>query len=118
MIKSVNSTLSYRTSSPASSRKRIQSSGTSSVSSHDVPKTPIDAYSNPHPVKLGKDFSVLKMKKSLHLPQDGSDGCPKLAVCVYALSSPRSPVLFPFQLVGSSEGTEKSTSRLARPYVL
>ncbi|KAF8556133.1 hypothetical protein OG21DRAFT_1483350 [Imleria badia] len=79
MIKSVNTRLSYRNSSPASSRKRLQSSGTSSISSHDIPKTPVDAYSNLHPGKLGKDFSVLKMKKSLRLPRDDSDGFPKPA---------------------------------------
>ncbi|KAG8213664.1 hypothetical protein J3R82DRAFT_10359 [Butyriboletus roseoflavus] len=75
MIKSVDTMLSYR----ATSRERMQSSGTSSVSSHDVPKTPVDAYSNLHPGNLGKSFSVLKMKKSPLLPREDSDGCPKPA---------------------------------------
>ncbi|KAI9572199.1 hypothetical protein HD554DRAFT_1651548 [Boletus coccyginus] len=82
MIKSVNTMLSH---SPASSRKRMQSSGTSSVSSHDVPKTPVGAYSCFHPGKLGNDFSILKMKGPLLLPRDDSDGPPK------PVAAPREP---------------------------
>ncbi|KAH0827479.1 hypothetical protein J3R83DRAFT_4174 [Lanmaoa asiatica] len=89
MIKSVNTMLSYRNNSPASSRKRIQSSSTSSVSSHDVPKTPVDAYSSLHPGKLGKDFSVLKMKKLRLLPREDSDGCTRP---VAPPKEPRSPL--------------------------
>lgn len=118
MLKSVDTMLSYKNSSPASSRKRLQSSGTSSVSSYDIPKTPVDAYSNLHPGKLGKAFSVLKLKKSLLLPRDDSDGFPKPVVCVYALNYSRSPVLFPIFDIGTTQGTEYSTPRLAREHVL
>ncbi|KAF8441533.1 hypothetical protein L210DRAFT_2077756 [Boletus edulis BED1] len=89
MIKSVNTLLSYRTSSPASSRKRMQSSGTSSVSSHDVPKTPVDAYSDLHQGQLGKDSSVMKKKKSRVLPLDDSDGFTRPAA---PPKEPRSPL--------------------------
>ncbi|KAG9316331.1 hypothetical protein JVU11DRAFT_2362 [Chiua virens] len=79
MIKSVNTLLSYRTTSPAPSRKRVESSGTSSTSSHDIPKTPVDSYSNHLPGKLGKDFSLLKTKNTSLFPREHSGGFHKLA---------------------------------------
>ena len=95
MVKTASSMLSSRNSHPAASRKRTQSSSTSSASSHDVPKTPIDAYNDIHPGKLGKDFSVLKMKRPRLLPRGDSDGYPKHVVCIYAPSSPRTSTSLP-----------------------
>lgn len=96
----------------------MRSSGTSSVSSHDMPKTPVEAYSGLRPSKLGNDFAVLKMKKSLPLPRDGSDGFQKPAVCVYALHSSRSSVLLPiFKCIGGTQGTEESSPPLARKHI-
>ncbi|KAF9244886.1 hypothetical protein BU15DRAFT_71251 [Melanogaster broomeanus] len=65
MIERVNVMHSYGSSSPATLRRRMRSSGTSSVSSYGVPKTPVDAHSRPHHQrKLGEEFSVLKMNRS------------------------------------------------------
>ncbi|KAG1751512.1 uncharacterized protein EDB91DRAFT_611079 [Suillus paluster] len=60
MLAQVHVTHSY-SSDPTTHRKRARSSGSSSVSSYDLPKTPVDAYS--HEGRLGRDFSVLKMNK-------------------------------------------------------
>ncbi|KAF8844714.1 hypothetical protein BDN67DRAFT_1065870 [Paxillus ammoniavirescens] len=65
MIEKVNVMHSYSTSSPDISRRRMRSSGTSSVSSYDVPKTPLDPYSALHQGRLGKEFSVLRTNKLL-----------------------------------------------------
>jgi hypothetical protein len=96
MIEKVNVMHSYPTSSPAISRRRMRSSGTSSVSSYDVPKTPLDPYSALHQGRLGKEFSVLRTNKLLdsaltrtELCQD-SDEYAELAVCVYAPLSSQS----------------------------
>ncbi|KAN0090855.1 hypothetical protein V8E55_004421, partial [Tylopilus felleus] len=89
MINSVNTMLSYRNSSPA--RKRMQSSGTSSVSSHDIPKTPVDDHGSLYPGKPSKTFSVLKFKKPLLLPQSDSDRFSKPAVCAPP-KEPRDPL--------------------------
>ncbi|KAG0704531.1 hypothetical protein DFH29DRAFT_1078296 [Suillus ampliporus] len=60
MLAQVHVTHSY-SSDAITYRKRARSSGSSSVSSYDLPKTPVDAYS--HEGRLGRDFSVLKMNK-------------------------------------------------------
>ncbi|KAG1896325.1 uncharacterized protein F5891DRAFT_983513 [Suillus fuscotomentosus] len=53
---------------PKTRRKRAHSSGSSSVSSYDLPKTPgpVDAYS--HEDRLGSDFSVSKMNNRASNP--------------------------------------------------
>lgn len=78
----------------------------------------MDAYSSLHQGRLGKDFSVLKMKKSPLLAREDSDGRPKPAVCVYALILPDLPCFSHFQRLGSTQGTKEPTPRLAREYVL
>jgi len=45
-------------------RQRSVSASSSSVSSHDLPKTPADAYSGLQEGKLGKTFSLIKMAPS------------------------------------------------------
>lgn len=62
MLSQVNVTHSY-SSDPKARPKRVRSSGSSSVSSYDLPKTPVDAYSHLRENRLGGDFSVLKMDK-------------------------------------------------------
>ncbi|KIJ18879.1 hypothetical protein PAXINDRAFT_179109 [Paxillus involutus ATCC 200175] len=96
MIEKVNVMHSYPTSSPAISRRRMRSSGTSSVSSYDVPKTPLDPYSALHQGRLGKEFSVLRTNKLLdsaltrtELCQD-SDEYAKLAAA--PVKKPRAPL--------------------------
>ncbi|KAH7923721.1 hypothetical protein BV22DRAFT_1120653 [Leucogyrophana mollusca] len=61
MLDKVNVMHTY---APGSStpRPRARSAGSSSVSSYDVPKTPIDAYSGLSEGRLGSGFSVLKMR--------------------------------------------------------
>ncbi|KAG1777743.1 hypothetical protein EV702DRAFT_1196953 [Suillus placidus] len=65
MLAQVHVTHSY-SSDPKTRRKRARSSGSSSVSSYDLPKTPVDAYS--HEGRLGSDFSVLKMNQKASNP--------------------------------------------------
>ncbi|KAG2342887.1 hypothetical protein BDR05DRAFT_1025186 [Suillus weaverae] len=65
MLAQVHVTHSY-SSDPKTRRKRARSSGSSSVSSYDLPKTPVDAYS--HEGRLGSDFSVLKMNQRASNP--------------------------------------------------
>ncbi|KIJ67719.1 hypothetical protein HYDPIDRAFT_25194 [Hydnomerulius pinastri MD-312] len=65
MIETVNVTHSHGSSSPSTSRRRTRSSGTSSVSSYDIPKTPVGAYGRFGEGRLGKDSSVLRTNKSL-----------------------------------------------------
>lgn len=55
---------------PKTRRKRARSSGSSSVSSYDLPKTPVDAYS--HEDRLGSDFSVSKMNNRASNPAKSS----------------------------------------------
>ncbi|OAX42512.1 hypothetical protein K503DRAFT_853901 [Rhizopogon vinicolor AM-OR11-026] len=62
MLAQVNVTHSY-TSDQKTRRKRVRSSGSSSVSSYDLPKTPVDAYSHLREDRLGGDFTVLKMNR-------------------------------------------------------
>ena len=62
MLSQINVTHSYGSDSKAR-RKRVRSSGSSSVSSYDLPKTPVDAYSHLHEDRLGEDLSVLKATK-------------------------------------------------------
>ncbi|KII92380.1 hypothetical protein PLICRDRAFT_172479 [Plicaturopsis crispa FD-325 SS-3] len=45
-------------------RVRSSTSGSSSVGGYDMPKTPVDAYSNLEGGRLGESFSVIKMKNS------------------------------------------------------
>ncbi|KAH7914135.1 hypothetical protein BJ138DRAFT_1212496 [Hygrophoropsis aurantiaca] len=61
MLDKVNVSHSYSHSSRAP-HHRNRSSGSSSVSSYDIPKTPIDAYSGLSEGRLGVGFSVLKMR--------------------------------------------------------
>ncbi|KAG1752923.1 hypothetical protein EDB19DRAFT_1670592 [Suillus lakei] len=65
MLAQVHVTHSY-SSDPKTRRKRARSSGSSSVSSYDLPKTPVDAYS--HESTLGSGFSVSKMNKRVSNP--------------------------------------------------
>ncbi|KAG1890208.1 hypothetical protein F4604DRAFT_2004473 [Suillus subluteus] len=65
MLAQVNVTHLY-SSDPKTRRKRARSSGSSSVSSYDLPKTPVDAYS--HEYRLGSDLSVLKMNQRVSNP--------------------------------------------------
>ncbi|KAG2043414.1 hypothetical protein BDR03DRAFT_1053438 [Suillus americanus] len=65
MLAQVNVTHSY-SSDPKTRRKRARSSGSSSVSSYDLPKTPVDVYS--HEDRLGSDLSVLKMNQRVSNP--------------------------------------------------
>ncbi|KAG2132649.1 hypothetical protein BD769DRAFT_1774839, partial [Suillus cothurnatus] len=65
MLAQVNVTDLY-SSDPKSRRKRARSSGSSSVSSYDLPKTPVDAYI--HEGRLGSDLSVLKMNQRVSNP--------------------------------------------------
>lgn len=67
MLAQVNVMHSY-SSDLKSHRKRVRSSGSSSVSSYDLPKTPVDAYSHLREDKLGGDFSVFKMNKKASNP--------------------------------------------------
>ncbi|OJA20501.1 hypothetical protein AZE42_01990 [Rhizopogon vesiculosus] len=62
MLAQVNVTHSY-TSDQKTRRKRVRSSGSSSVSSYDLPKTPVDAYSHLREDRLGGDFTVLKRNR-------------------------------------------------------
>ncbi|KAG2362254.1 hypothetical protein BDR07DRAFT_1055640 [Suillus spraguei] len=62
MLAQVNVTQSY-SSDPKTRRKRARSSGSSSVSSYDLPKTPVDAYS--HEDRLGRDPKASTPVKSL-----------------------------------------------------
>ncbi|KAH8083786.1 hypothetical protein BXZ70DRAFT_1068090 [Cristinia sonorae] len=55
---------------PRRSRRASSASGSSSIASYDVPKTPIDAYSNLGEGRLGSSFSVI----NAHRP--GRHGCP------------------------------------------
>lgn len=50
--------------SPKPHRKRTRSVGSSSVSIGDAPKTPVDAYSALEDGRLGKTFSLVKIKKN------------------------------------------------------
>ena len=52
----------------ASPHRRGRSSGSSSISSRDVPKTPIDAYSACSDGRLAPGFSVIKMNHSSNSP--------------------------------------------------
>ncbi|KAH7888833.1 hypothetical protein F5I97DRAFT_2005311 [Phlebopus sp. FC_14] len=65
MIEKVNLAHSFRASSSTTSRRRTRSSGNSSVSSYEVPKTPVDAHDEISQGRLGRQFSVLKMNKSM-----------------------------------------------------
>ncbi|KAG2154398.1 uncharacterized protein EDB93DRAFT_1132008 [Suillus bovinus] len=58
MLAQVHVTNSYSF-DPKTRRKRARSSGSSSVSSYDLPKTPVDAYS--HEDRIGSAHSVSKM---------------------------------------------------------
>ncbi|KAG2074659.1 hypothetical protein BDR04DRAFT_1092865 [Suillus decipiens] len=62
MLAQVNVTQSY-SSNPKTRRKRARSSGSSSVSSYDLPKTPVDAYS--HEDRLGRDPKASNLVRSL-----------------------------------------------------
>ncbi|KIK97119.1 hypothetical protein PAXRUDRAFT_24789 [Paxillus rubicundulus Ve08.2h10] len=98
MIEKVNVTHSYANSasSPATSRRRMRSAGTSSVSSYDVPKTPVDPYSALHQGRFGKEFYVLKTIKLLDSaltrtePCQGSDEYAELAAA--PAKKPRVPL--------------------------
>ncbi|KAA1471668.1 hypothetical protein DENSPDRAFT_129175 [Dentipellis sp. KUC8613] len=63
MIEQVN--MMYRSPAgvPKPRRKRASSSGSSSVSTRDVPQTPLDAYSRLQEGRLGKDFAVIKLSE-------------------------------------------------------
>ncbi|KAG1816132.1 uncharacterized protein BJ212DRAFT_212771 [Suillus subaureus] len=65
MLAQVNVTHLY-SSDPKTRRKRARSSGSSSISSYDLPKTPVDAYS--YEDRLGSDISVLKMNQRASNP--------------------------------------------------
>lgn len=65
MLAQVHVTHAY-SSDPKTRRKRARSFGSSSVSSYDLPKTPVDAYS--HEDRLGSDLSVLKMNQRASNP--------------------------------------------------
>jgi len=56
----------HHTSARPARRRRLYSSGSSSISSHDIPKTPLDAYSVLPEGRLGKDFTVIKMRDPLN----------------------------------------------------
>lgn len=71
-----------------SERQRTRSAGSSSVSSYDVPLTPIDAYDGLHDGRLGASFSVIKMdtatpfarnrSSDLHCGHESSDDSGKV----------------------------------------
>jgi hypothetical protein len=50
--------------SPQRLRKRTRSVGSSSVSTNDAPQTPVDAYHGLEGGRLGKTFSLIKIKKN------------------------------------------------------
>ncbi|THV05073.1 hypothetical protein K435DRAFT_136212 [Dendrothele bispora CBS 962.96] len=63
---------------PDRSRKRAYSTGSSSVSSNAMPRTPVDSYDGLQVGALGDDFSLIKMgKKMPGVEQDENEGFPK-----------------------------------------
>lgn len=74
--------------SPTKSRRRTRSSGSSSASSYDLPKTPLDAYDGLNTGRLGKGFSVIKLKTS---PIRGKK-------CLYREKKTSSPLIDPDDL--------------------
>ncbi|TFY70892.1 hypothetical protein EVG20_g2123 [Dentipellis fragilis] len=73
MIEQVNMMYSSPGSASESRRKRTFSSGSSSVSTRDVPKTPLDAYSRFQEGRLGKDFAVIKLTEPTRELRDDTE---------------------------------------------
>lgn len=58
--------------SPKKRQGHARSATSSSVSSYDVPRTPIDSsYAELHEGRLGQDFSLIKMRQPLVEDDDG-----------------------------------------------
>ncbi|KAL0956591.1 hypothetical protein HGRIS_002730 [Hohenbuehelia grisea] len=90
MVEEMNVTDASITGGRVKVHSRSRSSGSSSIGSHEFPKTPIDAYNNLQEGRLGGSFSVIKMTRSYDASRilDDAEASPDS-------ESSEEPVLFP-----------------------
>ena len=73
MIETVNI---VHTADSGRAKRRRAASGSSSVTSYDMPKTPVDAYDTLEGGRLGDGFSLIKMRGVLRGGDDGGASHP------------------------------------------